>query len=251
MKTTIKCAMTDFTRFDNAAIEQVGANFMMKVFYAFLVLAVLSVGISYAGKSIGRTIALAGHTTDTTVQGIVIEDEMLAVPSNMIRFAAERRSGDARKLDIYLSWPSLNGYSEAERALFNHAGPEHRIVFATFEPRSMARDMTQRLNPIYRLLIEEPGEPVEAGLVAHRFIAASGYGDETLVVDPTRFRAPFVARCISGPEADAALAPCERDIDIGNNLSMRYRFPRALLTEWRQLDASMQAFAAQTLQAAD
>lgn len=243
--------MTDFTRFDNATIEQVGANFMMKVFYAFLALALLSVGISYAGKSIGRTIALAGHTTETTVQGVVIDGEMLAVPSNMIRFASERRSGEARKLDIYLSWPDLNGYSEDERGLFNHAGPDHRIVFATFEPRSMARDMTQRLNPIYRLLIEEPGEPVEAGLVAHRFIEASGYGDEMLIVDPTRFRAPFVARCLSGPEADVALAPCERDIDVGANLSMRYRFPRALLEDWRKLDASMQAFAAQTLQASN
>lgn len=243
--------MTDFTRFDNATIEQVGANFMMKVFYAFLALAVLSIGISYAGKSIGRTIALAGHTTDTTVQGVVIGGEMLAVPSSMIRFASERRSGDARKLDIYLSWPNLNGYSEEERALFNHAMADHRIIFATFEPRSMTRDMTHRLNSIYRLLIEEPGEPVEAGLVAHRFIEASGYGDEMLIVDPARFRAPFVVRCLSGKEANAALAPCERDIDVGNNLSMRYRFPRALLKDWHTLDASMQEFAAQTLQPSD
>lgn len=243
--------MTDFTRFDNARIEQIGPNFMMKVFYAFLALAVLSVGISYAGKSIGRTIALAGHTTDTTVQGVVIDGEMLAVPANMIRFASERRSGDARKLDIYLSWPDFNGYSEEERPLFNHGTADNRIIFATFEPRSMARDMSQRLTPIYRLLIEEPGEPAEAGLVAHRFIAASGYGDERLIVDPTRFRAPFVARCLSGPEADTALASCERDIDFGDNLSMRYRFPRALLEDWRNLDAAMRAFATQTLQAAE
>ncbi|MHB2264923.1 hypothetical protein [Aliihoeflea sp. PC F10.4] len=243
--------MTDFTRFDNATIEQVGANFMMKVFYAFLALALLSVGISYAGKTIGRTIALAGHTTDTTIQGVVIDGEMLAVPSNMIRFASERRSGDARKLDVYLSWPNLEGYSEEQRGLFNHAGTDNRIIFATFEPRSMPRDMSQRLNPIYRLLIEEPAEPVEAELVAHRFIEASGYGDEMLIVDPTRFRAPFVARCLSGPEAATALAPCERDIDVGANLSMRYRFPRALLTDWRELDASMQAFAVQALQASD
>lgn len=243
--------MTDFTRFDNATIEQVGANFMMKLFYVFLALAVLSVGISYAGKTIGRTIALAGHTTDTTMQGVVIDGEMLAIPSNMIRFASERRSGDARKLDVYLSWPNLEGYSEEQRSLFNHAGADNRIIFATFEPRSMPRDMSQRLNPIYRLLIEEPGEPVEAGLVAHRFIEASGYGDERLIVDPTRFRAPFVARCLSGPEAATALASCERDIDVGANLSIRYRFPRALLADWRELDASMQAFAVQALQASD
>lgn len=243
--------MTDFTRFNDARIEEVGANFMTKVFYAFLAMAVLSIGISYAGKSIGRTIALAGHTTDTTMQEVVIGQDVLAVPSNMIRFASERRSGEARKLDIYLSWPDLNGYSDEERGLFNHAGPDHRVIFATFEPRSMPRDMTHRLTPLYRLLIEEPGEPVEGGLVAHRFVEQSGYGDEMLIVDPTRFRTPFVARCLSGLEADAALAPCERDIDIGSGLSMRYRFPRALLAEWRALDASMQAFAARTLQSSD
>jgi hypothetical protein len=243
--------MTDFTRFDNATIEEVGSGFMMKIFYVFVALALLSVGISYAGKTFGRAIALAGHTDDTTMQGVVIDGEMVAVPANMIRFASDRHSGEAKRLDLYLSWPRLEGYSDDERALFNHAGDAHRIIFASFEPRSMPRDMSNRLTPIYRLLIEEPGEKVEAGLVAHRFIEASGYGDEMLIVDPTRFTAPFVARCLTGAEADTALAPCERDIDVGANLSLRYRFPRALLDDWKALDAGMRAFAAKALQPAD
>lgn len=243
-------AMTDFTRFDNATIEEVGNGFMMKIFYVFVALALLSICISYAGKTFGSAIALAGHTDDRTIQGVVIDGEMIAVPANMIRFASDRRSGEARRLDLYLSWPRLEGYSEDERALFNHAGEDHRIVFASFEPRSMPLDMSSRLTPIYRLLIEEPGEPAEAGLVAHRFIAASGYGDEMLIVDPTRFAAPFAARCLTGAEADTALAPCERDIDVGANLSLRYRFPRALLDDWKALDAGMRAFAAKALQPA-
>lgn len=248
--TAIMTAMTDFTRFDNATIEEVGSRFMMKLFYAFVAIALVSAGISYAGKVFGRSIALAGHSDDLTVQGIVVEGEMLAVPANMIRFAQNRRSGTANRLDLYLSWPDLSGYSEEQRALFNHATGENRIIFAAFEPRVMERDMSGRLTPIYRLLIEEPGEPVEAGLVAHRFVEASGYGDEMLIVDPTRFVAPFVARCLTGEEADTALAPCERDIDVGVNLSLRYRFPRALLEDWRQLDAGMRAFAEKTLQPA-
>lgn len=243
-------AMTDFTRFDNATIEEVGSGFMMKIFYVFIALALVSVGISYAGKTFGRAIALAGHTDDTTIQGVVIDSEMIAVPANMIRFAKDRRSGEANRLDLYLSWPRLQGYSQDERALFNHAGADNRIIFASFEPRSMPRDMSNRLTPIYRLLIEEPGEKVEAGLVAHRFIEASGYGDEMLIVDPTRFVAPFVARCLTGAEADTALAPCERDIDVGANLSLRYRFPRALLDDWKALDAGMREFAARVLQPA-
>lgn len=243
-------AMTDFTRFDNATIEEVGNGFMVKIFYIFVALALLSIGISYAGKTFGSAIALAGHTDDRTIQGVVIDGEMIAVPANMIRFANDRRSGEARRLDLYLSWPRLEGYSEDERALFNHAGDDHRIVFASFEPRSMPLDMSSRLTPIYRLLIKEPGEPAEAGLVAHRFIAASGYGDEMLIVDPTRFAAPFVARCLTGAEADTALAPCERDIDVGAGLSLRYRFPRELLEDWKALDTGMRAFAAKALQPA-
>ncbi|MGO4843225.1 hypothetical protein AB4144_64220, partial [Rhizobiaceae sp. 2RAB30] len=52
-----------------------------------------------------------------------------------------------------------------------------------------------------------------------------------------------VARCLTGQSAEESLAPCERDIHVGGNLSLTYRFPRELLQGWRSLDAAVLATA--------
>ena len=64
-------------------------------------------------------------------------------------------------------------------------------------------------------------------------------------------QAPFVARCLNGESAQESLAPCERDILIGHNLSLSYRFPRELLPGWRALEAAVLATANRYLRTTD
>ena len=40
---------------------------------------------------------------------------------------------------------------------------------------------------------------------------------------------------------EESLAPCERDVFVGKELSLTYRFPRELLGEWRALDRAVVA----------
>ncbi|TIT92636.1 MAG: hypothetical protein E5W55_17720, partial [Mesorhizobium sp.] len=51
---------------DSPDFEVVDSTFMKRVFYAFAALALLSVAISVGGKWLGRSIAMAGYTDDTT-----------------------------------------------------------------------------------------------------------------------------------------------------------------------------------------
>ena len=95
---------------------------MKRVFYAFAALALLSVAISLGGKWFGRSIAMAGYTDDTTVHEVVIGNNVIAVPANIIRFEQARRDGIASRLDLYLRYPEMDGYSEAARDDFNHTG---------------------------------------------------------------------------------------------------------------------------------
>ncbi|TSE13877.1 hypothetical protein C1D09_001690, partial [Mesorhizobium intechi] len=60
---------------------------------------------------------------------------------------------------------------------------------------------------------------------------------------------PFVARCLSEPSAGQSLAPCERDIQVGDDLSLTYRFPKEFLGDWQALDAAMTAEAGRMLKA--
>lgn len=224
------------------------SRFMMRVFLAFAALAVLSAGISVAGKWAGRSIAMAGHTDDTTVHEIVIGNNVLAVPANMIRSETARRSGVAARLNLYLRWPQMDGYSNAARDDFNHVGDARNILFLSFDEPIMSRDMSGRLEPIYRALVKGPGRPGPGGLTVYQFTEKSGYVDEVLIVGDEDGPSPFVARCLSGAAARESLAPCERDIHIADGLNLTYRMPAQLAGSWREVDAAVKKVAAGLLQ---
>ncbi|RJT32131.1 hypothetical protein D3227_27415 [Mesorhizobium waimense] len=224
----------------------VDSTLMKRVFYIFAALALLSVVISLGGKWLGRSIAMAGYTDDTTIHEVVIGNNVIAVPANMIRFEQARRDGIASRLDLYLRYPEMDGYSAAARDDFNHTGSSRDIIFLSFEQQMMSRDMSRRFAPIYSALIAQPGTVGPGGTTLYRFTEKSGYLNEVLAVAKRPGKDPFVARCLSGPTAEESLAPCERDIHVGDGLSLAYRFPREFLGDWQALDA---AIAAQTAHA--
>jgi hypothetical protein len=223
---------------DIQPVRLLDTNFMWRVFFVFAGLALLSIAISITGRIAGRSIAMAGHTDDTALVEVVIGNNVLVAPKNEIRFAEGRRNGIAQKLDLYMRWPDLSGYSDAARADFNHANGKPNILFVSFSQRMTSRDMSGRFEPIYSALTTATGEQAPAGLTLRRFNAKAGYENETLYVAERAGAAPYVARCLAS-DAGISLAPCERDVQVGDGLSMSYRFPRELLAEWSALDAAM------------
>jgi hypothetical protein len=220
-------------------LKVVDSSLMMKVFYAFAALALLSVAISVAGKWLGHSIAMAGYTDDATPHEVVIGNNVNVAPSNIIRFEQARRDGIAARLDLYLRYPQMDGYGPDSRDDFNGADGRRTILFLSFEPQMMSRDMSGRYQPIYSELVEQPGTPGPGGTTIHKFTQKSGYLDESLAVAERPGQDPFVARCLTGAAAGQSLAPCERDVLIGDNLSLTYRFPEALLADWQKLDAAV------------
>ena len=236
--------MSEASVADGPELKVINSSLMVKVFYVFAALALLSVAISVGGKWFGRSIAMAGYSDDTTTREIVVGNNVIVAPANMIRFDRARHDGVAPRLDLYMRYPQMDGYSDAARDDFNNTGPDKTILFLSFEPQMMSRDMSGRFQPIYSSLIESTGKPGPAGIVLHDFTQKSGYLDEVLAVAERPGKEPFVARCLDGPAAEGSLAPCERDMLMGDGLSLVYRFPRELLGEWPRLDAAVAATAA-------
>lgn len=232
---------------DSPEFTVVDTSLMMKVFYTFASLALLSVAISLGGKWFGHSIAMAGYTDDTTVHEVVIGNNVIGVPANTIRFDRARHDGVASRLDLYLRYPTMDGYSDAARSDFNSQGAIKNIIFLSFEEQMMSRDMSGRFAPIYSALITQPGSPGPGGTTLYAFKEKSGYLNEILAVARRPGKDPFVARCLSGPSAADSLAPCERDIHVGDNLSLTYRFPQELLVDWQALDAAVATEAARIL----
>ncbi|MGL4489776.1 MAG: hypothetical protein ACRCU5_10075, partial [Rhizobiaceae bacterium] len=124
------------------SIVQVESRFLQRVFYFFVVMALLSLLINLAGREIGSEIAMGGHTDDDTVQEVVIGNDVLNLPANMIRHPDQRRNGVTKRIDVYAQWPRMTGYSEAEKAVFNNLDTGGRLMFISFDRRSMLRDMS-------------------------------------------------------------------------------------------------------------
>ena len=222
----------------------VASALLQRVFYCVAALAVLSLAIAVAGRFLGHGISLGGHTEDTSMQEIVIGNNVLELPANMIRFGKQRRSGVAERVDVYLHWPDMQGYQAEFIRDFNGSGPEKRMLFATFEPRATAKDMSGRYGPVYSALTLGPGIGGPAELTIQALRPDSGFVNEEVVVSPERAgHALFVARCLDAETSKSNLASCQRDIFVGDEIQLTYRFPREMLKDWRQLEQQMQAFA--------
>ncbi|MGB3387512.1 MAG: hypothetical protein WBA88_05965 [Pseudaminobacter sp.] len=220
-------------------IRTVDTGLMLKVFYAFTVLVLLSLAISIGGKWFGTSIVMAGHSDSTKAHEIIIGNNVLAIPANMIRFERARTDGIAARVDLYMRWPDMSGYSAEAQDDFNNVGGTRRILFVSIEEQAMSRDMSGRFAPIYSALIKQPGQAGPTGIMFHEFNEKSGYLNEVLAVAARAGDDPFVARCLTGASAMDSLAPCERDIHIGEHLSLTYRFPRELLGEWPALETGI------------
>jgi hypothetical protein len=221
-----------------------GRAFLRRVFYPIATLALLSLFLAIAGHYLGHTISLGGHTEDTTPREIVIGNNVLELPANTIRFDRQRRNGDAERVDLYLHWPDMLGYQPAFLSDFNGAGPEKRLLFLTFEPRATSQDMSGRYGPIYSTLTEGPGSKGPARLTIQKFRADSGFVNEELMVSTEQAgHTPFVARCLDKETTKSNLASCQRDIFLGEDLQLTYRFPREMLGDWQKLDQQIRTFA--------
>ena len=213
-----------------------------KLFVAVILIGVLSVLISIAGRMFGGQVMLGGNSTSTASHEIVIANAVLNVPENYIRHSDQRSGGVKAELDLYAVLPSFEGYSTKNKKLFNNEQQgQSQLVFITIEPQQMSRDMSGRFDPIYRQLVDpNPENTATEGLESFTFKKDRAiFANERLFVGELGKGRKFVARCITGIDGDQAIAPCERDVFLADSLSVKYRFPFWLLKDYRILDAEV------------
>lgn len=155
----------------------------------------------------------------------------------MIRFANQRTGGALGRLDLALHWPSLSGYSPDLSQAFNDTGSTSTIVFLTISERTAEFDSTMRLAQIYQPAFLDGEATAPDGLMARPLDPQKGYLDETLYFERGSTR-PFVTRCYRGEDTNIP-ADCLREVNMASGLTLSYRFRRAHLNDWRELDATL------------
>lgn len=227
-----------YDNLQNAQSEQkpplVSSNFPALVMKLCIFMALSAVIIYSAAGYYGSIIAKGGHSTSLTHHQILIGDDLVNAPENMIRFRSQRKSGSLNRLDLYLHWPTMSGYSNELADAFNSTNPATPILYVALEPRDMSSDMSGRVGSIYETFFSGPPVDADNGLVRRAFSANSAYFSEDLYYEAGS-PYPFAARCIR--ESDKVAGSfCIRDIHIGRDLMLTYRFHKSLLPEWMGLD---------------
>jgi hypothetical protein len=207
------------------------------------VLAALTVAITIGGRWLGENISLAGHTDSIKPITMTIGEDTLRLGANTIRFPSERVSGSAERVDLYLTWPQMQGYSDADRLRFDDISQSSSLIFLQLSQSTMLRDMSGRLEPIYSHLTEGQAFTGPHGLTAHPLRADAGYSGEVLLTAARAGEPDYVVRCILPASPDLATSgDCQRDVKVGKDLSVLYRFSANQLGDWRTMDAAIQSF---------
>ena len=190
-------------------------------------------------------IALAGKSSDPTPVTFTVAGETLTVPGNTVRFASTRGGGTVARVELLLRWPGLEGFSATNADIFRDPSSLAPLIYVTIAPRETPLDMDDRLSSIYAGYFG--GDPFAgpSGLTGRNMTADSGYGGEEVYfarTGPVR----FAARCTAEASADVP-ATCIRDVNIGGNLSLLYRFNRFYLGDWAAMDRELKAAASSFL----
>jgi hypothetical protein len=211
-------------------------------------LAALASGLSVAGRWLGDDLVLGENTESREIHHIIVGQDALALPANVIRFENQRRNGPAESVSIYLSWPALDGYSRNIASIFSDPERVDRLIFAEFSQSVMSRDMSGRVEPIYSKLFTGEPSPGPAGLTIHRLTRKSGFGDERLLTAALADGSTYAVRClIPARIEESTSADCLRDVHVGRDLTLLYRFSSSLLPQWQEIDTAVRSYAGQHL----
>ena len=234
---------------DEDAPEPLISNrLLFRITLAIGLLAALAAALSIAGRQLGEGLVLGGNTESREIHHVIVGQDTLALPANVIRFETQRKSGRAESVSIYLSWPDLGGYRRSDAVIFSDPNRADRLIFAEFSQSVMSRDMSGRVEPIYSRLFTGTPAKGPAGLMVHMLSKKSGFGDERLLTATLPDGSVYAVRCLLPHDGQSATsADCLRDVRVGRDLTLLYRFSSALLPEWLEIDRAIRDFAANHL----
>lgn len=218
-------------------------RFLVITTLLIVLLAAASIGISLAGRLYGEKLSLAGHSDSHEIITATIGRDQLNLSANTIRFEQQRTGGPTERIDLYLLWPEMTGYEKGLRHRFDDLSQPQTLIFLQISQSTMSRDMSGRIEPIYAHLLSAQQAIGPAGLTLRRFEPGTGYDGEVLFTARRPGEADYAVRCLL-PSTDAQTTDgdCQRDIHVGEDLTVLYRFSSKLLGHWAQIDQAVRTY---------
>jgi hypothetical protein len=167
---------------------------------------------------------------------VSVGNTVFNVPTGAVRMSVQRHSGPQERVDLAFSYPSLAPGSETRHVSIETVEQNSQaidVMFLSIAAHGGALAPEDRVRTIYPRYIDATAAGGDDGLVRRAFRDASPYANEDLFAAT----APaLVARC-SRDGATPGMCLSERRLE---GADLTFRFPRAWLSDWRNVAAAMQ-----------
>ena len=170
------------------------------------------------------------------------------VAANFTVFPRERRGGEFEKVTLYALWPNMTGYSSSSRLEFIDNDPDTKRIDIQIAERPTPFGESKRIEDIYMPhTVDERGSRTPYRLTRFTFrpqrdaVPTNGYADTTLFVGKDANEQEMALFCYN--EIPSIPSPeCWREYELGDDLSVTYRFKRPYLAEWFEIDSRVRQF---------
>jgi hypothetical protein len=171
---------------------------------------------------------------------ISVGGTLFNVPTAAIRMKVQRHTGPQERIDLAFDFPSLEPPEAPKRVSAETVDITQPIdrIFLSIAAHQNALAPDLRLRTIYPRYLDLTSTPLDSGLTMRAFRDSTPYSGEDLFVAETP---NLTARC-SRDTATPGMCLSERRVD---GADLTFRFPRAWLTQWRDVANAMERLTAQ------
>lgn len=190
---------------------------------------------AYLGLSIDD---LLGNNVSGSDRGrilhVSIGGQPLDIPENYTQYPKDRRDGERDKISLFTVLPDFAPFSSRREEDFMANGPKAKVIHFEIVSHPIARTESERAKMYMDRVVSRDGTE-EFGLTRYEFKDLDGFRGQDMYLFKTATGLFGMLRCMR--RSEIMVAPfCVRDTELGNGLSLRYRFRRAHLEDWNAID---------------
>ncbi|MBI1262718.1 MAG: hypothetical protein GC184_13450 [Rhizobiales bacterium] len=169
----------------------------------------------------------------------VVAGSRFMIPENYTRYPSQRGGGAHTRIDMHALLPGFAPFSMARQQEFNDNGPKSQVIYFTLRETVTPLPADRRLKDIYsKYLVSPTPDHDPAGLDRFHFRPDSGYRDQDLLVGTDANGHMTLLICeLTTPKLDSP--NCTRSMLLSPTLELVYRYKRANLPNWREIDSTV------------
>lgn len=180
----------------------------------------------------------AAPTEDSHRIAISVGSMGFRIPGDYLLFASDRKGGKRTNVRMAAFLPDLRGYSASESHALAGNAPDSEVVYLNLREERFNVSEKERIERIYMpQLVSTNAAAGPFGLKLYAFKPSTGYRDDDLFIGDGDV-GPVALRC-TRPSQLTPSPNCLREVLLGPGVTLTYRFKRAHLEDWKDIDKNI------------